>query len=57
MEKMTGMGLPEAFVQKMQELLGEEAEKFFESYDEIRRYGLRINPLKCEDKIPEYLDG
>ena len=47
MEKMTGMGLPEAFVQKMQELLGEEAEKFFESYDEIRRYGLRINPLKC----------
>lgn len=57
MEKMAEMGLPEAFVKKMQGLLGDESEAFFNSYDEIRRYGLRINPLKCEDQIPEYLQN
>ncbi len=57
MEKGTGMGLPELFVNKMQRLLGTEAGSFFDSYDEIRRYGLRINPLKCGDQIPRYLDN
>lgn len=55
MEKTKKPGLPEEFVQKMQGLLGDEAEAFFNSYDETRRYGLRINPLKCEEEIPEYL--
>lgn len=55
MEKMTGLGLPEEFVQKMQGLLGDEAEAFFNSYDDTRRYGLRINPLKCGNEIPEYV--
>lgn len=57
MEIMTEMRLPEAFVQKMQGLLGEEAEEFFNSYDKVRSYGLRINPLKCKGQIPEYLNG
>ncbi len=57
MEKVTGMGIPEAFVEKMKRLLGAEAEAFFDSYDEIRRYGLRVNPLKCGGEIPAYLDG
>ena len=52
MEKMTELGLPEAFVLKMQTLLGDEAKKFFESYDDVRRYGLRLNPLKCGGEIP-----
>ena len=55
MEKMTELGLPEAFVSKMQTLLGDEAKKFFESYDDVRRYGLRLNPLKCGGEIPEYV--
>ncbi len=38
--------LPEAFCQRMQELLGEEAEDFFSSYGKEREYGLRYNPLK-----------
>ncbi len=57
MEKMTGTGLPIAFVEKMQKLLGEEAETFFDSYDHVRSFGLRINPLKCKDVIPEYVSG
>lgn len=47
--------LPKAFVEKMRKLLREEAEAFFQSYDETRRYGLRINPLKCGDELPEYV--
>lgn len=57
MEKMTELGLPEAFVEKMRMLLGEEADDFFKSYEEERRYGLRVNPLKCADDLPEYLRG
>ncbi|MBQ5806640.1 MAG: RsmB/NOP family class I SAM-dependent RNA methyltransferase, partial [Lachnospiraceae bacterium] len=57
MEKMTGTGLPEAFAEKMQKLLGEEAETFFDSYDHVRSFGLRINPLKCKNRIPEYVSG
>jgi len=55
METMTVPGLPEEFVKKMQTLLGAEAQAFFDSYDETRRYGLRINPLKCGDSVPEYV--
>lgn len=44
--------LPEAFVEKMRGLLGPEAEAFFESYEESRQYGLRLNPLKTEGEIP-----
>ncbi len=38
--------LPEAFCQRMQGLLGLEAEEFFSSYESGREYGLRYNPLK-----------
>lgn len=57
MEKMTELGLPEAFVEKMRGLLGDEADAFFESYDDTRQYGLRINPLKCKMEIPQYVQG
>ena len=50
-------GLPEAFVEKMQGLLGEEAAEFFESYDRERSFGLRINPLKISGELPEFLRG
>lgn len=42
--------LPEAFCQRMQELLGDEAEEFFASYAQERQYGLRYNPLKFKTK-------
>lgn len=42
--------LPGAFCQKMQGLLGEEAEDFFSSYQKEREYGLRYNPLKFESQ-------
>lgn len=38
--------LPEAFVQKMRRLLGQEYEAFAESYEGDRVQGLRINPQK-----------
>lgn len=57
MEKETGTALPKAFAEKMQRLLGEEAEAFFKSYEETRRYGLRINPLKCGSELPAYVEN
>ncbi len=33
----------------MEELLGSDAEPFFESYDVERKFGLRVNPLKREN--------
>lgn len=40
------MNLPENFIHMMQELLGEEAPAFFESYEKERTQGLRVNTLK-----------
>ena len=38
--------LPQAFVERMREQLGAEADAFFASYESPRAYGLRCNPLK-----------
>ncbi|MDQ0338877.1 NOL1/NOP2/sun family putative RNA methylase [Caldalkalibacillus uzonensis] len=40
------MALPPLFKQRMQHFLGREAEAFFQSYEQERHYGLRINTLK-----------
>ncbi|MCR5666049.1 MAG: RsmF rRNA methyltransferase first C-terminal domain-containing protein [Eubacterium sp.] len=41
------MILPEAFCERMKQLLDEkEYKEFMESYDKPRSYGLRVNPLK-----------
>ncbi|HZG54882.1 RsmF rRNA methyltransferase first C-terminal domain-containing protein [Paenibacillus sp.] len=40
--------LPKAFLEKMQRLLGPEAEAWFASYDAPRAIGLRANPLKLD---------
>lgn len=42
--------LPGEFCQRMQTLLGEEAEDFFSSCQKEREYGLRYNPLKFESR-------
>lgn len=42
-----GNQLPEAFMSKMEQLLGAEYPAFLASYDEERWYGLRVNTLKC----------
>ncbi len=40
------MKLPEAFLDRMKTLLGEDLEAFLNSYDDPRFYGLRVNTLK-----------
>lgn len=40
--------LPTEFVEKMTRLLNEDAHPFFESYQEPKSIGLRLNPLKVE---------
>lgn len=40
------MQLPESFVERMKEMLGEESEPFFAGYDRERVYGLRVNTAK-----------
>ncbi len=42
--------LPEEFYKRMKQLLGEEAEDFFHSYQEARAYGLRYNPFKFSSR-------
>lgn len=41
--------LPEAFLRRMKDLLGEEYPAFLASYDRPRAVGLRFNPLKAEE--------
>ncbi|MCR8631131.1 RsmF rRNA methyltransferase first C-terminal domain-containing protein [Paenibacillus radicis (ex Xue et al. 2023)] len=41
-----GSQLPEAFLTKMERMLGEEYSAFLASYEDTRWYGLRINTLK-----------
>ncbi|RAV09516.1 RsmB/NOP family class I SAM-dependent RNA methyltransferase, partial [Paenibacillus contaminans] len=43
-----GIKLPDAFVERMSVMLGDEFEAFMRSYDEPRYYGLRINTLKVQ---------
>lgn len=38
--------LPEAFERRMKEMLGEDFDSYLGSYQQQRKYGLRINPLK-----------
>ena len=38
--------LPPAFIDRLTDLLGDEAEAFFQTYAEPARSGLRVNPLK-----------
>lgn len=42
--------LPEAFLERMDRLLGEEYQEFIESYGNDRVQGLRFNPLKWGDE-------
>lgn len=50
--------LPGAFCERMQKLLGAEAEEFFSSCQKEREYGLRYNPLKfrSQKEFEEILD-
>ena len=46
MEKETKIKLPEAFVEKMEKLLGSDAEPFLKAMTRSGKFGLRVNPLK-----------
>ena len=43
--------LPQAFLSRMREMLGDEYVEFLESYQKPRTYGLRVNTSKitCEE--------
>jgi 16S rRNA C967 or C1407 C5-methylase (RsmB/RsmF family)/NOL1/NOP2/fmu family ribosome biogenesis protein len=40
--------LPEAYIERMRSMLGESAENFFNSYNQPKTQGLRLNPLKIQ---------
>lgn len=47
--------LPEVFEKRMRDMLGEEFESYMSSYQDMRQYGLRVNPLKISGKeLKEY---
>jgi 16S rRNA C967 or C1407 C5-methylase (RsmB/RsmF family)/NOL1/NOP2/fmu family ribosome biogenesis protein len=56
-ENAAMLKLPEAYIEYMHAMLGEEAQAFFDSYRHSRTQGLRLNPLKltCGDDIAERL--
>ena len=49
--------LPKEFREKMERLLGREAEEFFASYEKERKFGLRLNRRKTDGRLPETLSG
>lgn len=51
---MNGVQLPNDFVNKMKNLLGEEWEAFLESYENDRYQALRFNPLKKRSQEEDY---
>ncbi len=50
MKKEEKTGLPKAFAERMQRLLGSEYEAFAASYEQERQYGLRRNPFKGSEE-------
>lgn len=49
------MQFPEGFKQKYEQLLKEEASRFFDSFTESPERGFRVNPLKVKENVPESL--
>ena len=49
------MKLPEAFADKMKNILGKEYEAFEAGYDMPRQYGLRVNTLKISTEKFEHI--
>ena len=40
------MELPQEFLERMERMLGEEYGEFLRTYEEPRKFGLRVNTLK-----------
>ena len=49
------MNLPDAFTKKMKVILGNEYEDFFMSYEEPRKFGLRVNTAKISPDKFEHI--
>ena len=47
--------LPQEFLTRMQDMLGDEFDAFLTSYDAPRTAGLRVNTKKCGPKISRRL--
>lgn len=50
-EQITPVKLPEAFLERMKDMLGDDFDAFLKSYENPRTYGLRVNTSKisCEE--------
>ena len=53
--KRQPMNLPDAFTEKMKAILGNEYEDFFNSYQEPRKVGLRVNTAKISPDKFEHI--
>ena len=51
------MPLPQAFLSRMQTMLGDEYPQFLAAYDQPHFRGVRINPLKCDRETIEAAMG
>ena len=51
MEVILYMKLPESFLTRMQQMLGDEYEPFLASYDQPAARGLRVNLLKAGPEL------
>ena len=51
------MPLPQAFLSRMQTMLGDEYSQFLAAYDQPHFRGVRINPLKCDRETIEAAMG
>jgi len=47
--------LPQNYIDQIKQLLGEDSERFLQSYQAPRTYGLRINPLKTTPQMADRL--
>lgn len=47
--------LPEQFLNRMRDMLGNEIDQFLEAYEEANYHGLRFNPLKAGDDLEEVI--
>lgn len=51
-----GQELPKVFEERMREMLGDEFEAYLKSYENVRQYGLRVNPLKITREELEQME-
>ncbi len=49
--------IPSDFWERMKNILGEDFDKFYSSYEDENVHALRLNPLKCDDAMKDGITG